>query len=482
MAIHRGIQSVVFFYLSCAPCTERGYRKRRKEEAKLARAEREALEAELPDVYRHPSPSSTNPHWQTEIALGPSLLTRAGKRKPPSQVDLQRSAKGASRLSSSTSHVTSSVDLPERLGSEDGSDERWNYKLHQRQNEALGGSSSNVDGSQYGESIRRPPTARTKDSARSNFQSFRNPPVNDLHPAIVTRVTSREEVMWMMQPPPVADVMAGLVQASRSRSDSANSRFATANGVPLSKTLGRNMLDQTRSASNVSQSSGQSRQSSIRTAEGPTGQPHDRGNGTRERDFAPGNVSPDIRPKRRPSPIITSDSSEDLAPRPVSAQYRSRRASARTIASRPQLSSIASDSLVPTLDDAVGFHQPSVGHPPPRTPIDRTPVDTPHHDDELFRARDFSVDQRPFKFIPDLTPGSTTILNTHILTTSSTPKDRRSSHHHHSHDDSSADDAAMLAQFRPELFDTWYTDNAELPQWIHEHTKRDVQQRWSMDL
>jgi hypothetical protein len=35
---------------------------------------------------------------------------------------------------------------------------------------------------------------------------------------------------------------------------------------------------------------------------------------------------------------------------------------------------------------------------------------------------------------------------------------------------------------RPELFDSWYTPEFELPKWIAEHTKREVRERWSMDL
>ena len=507
MAIHRGIQSVLFFYLSCAPCTEVRYRKKRKEEAQRARAEREALEAEAPDEYRHPSPSSTNPFWQTEIALGPTLLTHDGKRKPASQVDLHRTTKPASRLSSNTSRMTSSVDLPGRVGSEDGNDERWNYKLYQRQDEELWGSSSNFDGSQYGDTLRRPPTARTKDSARSNFQSFRNPPVNDQHPAIVTRVTSREEVMWMMQPPPVAEVMNGKERASRSRSDSGNSRMAAASSMPLSRSLTKLLKEQALAASNASHSSAMSRQSSAQTSDTAMGQRHDRSRaaaaaaGTSERDFALGSTSPETRAKRRPSPISVSRSSENFltVARPASASrldHPPSRPPARKVASRPQLSSIASDSLVPTLDDASAFRKsPTVGKPnqhPNRVHrregireeiYHHHDVDDDDDDDDdnttprngiSHRTPGVTLDRRPLKFVQDLTPGST-FLNTQILT-SSPVKERRTL------EDVSSDDATMLSQLRPELFDSWYTDNFELPKWIHEHTKREVQQRWSMDL
>ena len=34
----------------------------------------------MPDVYRHPEPSSTNPYWEREIAAGPALVARGGNR------------------------------------------------------------------------------------------------------------------------------------------------------------------------------------------------------------------------------------------------------------------------------------------------------------------------------------------------------------------------------------------------------------------
>ena len=72
MAIHRGIQSAIFYYLSCAPCTGYSYRKKRRKEADRDRVAKHALEMEQPGLYRHPSPFATNVHWQTEIDLGPT--------------------------------------------------------------------------------------------------------------------------------------------------------------------------------------------------------------------------------------------------------------------------------------------------------------------------------------------------------------------------------------------------------------------------
>ena len=226
MAIHRGIQSAIFYYLSCAPCAEARVRRQRKEEAKRDRIAREALEAEMgPDLYRHPSPSSTNPHWQAEIALGPTLAAR-GKRRTNTQLG--------------TSRGQSSVDLPPKsAGGSLRHDSKVNLKTspYQREDEELWGSSVHLDGGnsngggayltathstnhsmransvRRSSSPRRPPTAHTRDppTTSSSNAAFRNPAINDLHPATVTRVTHADEVRWMLQPVPVAEVMSGKI-------------------------------------------------------------------------------------------------------------------------------------------------------------------------------------------------------------------------------------------------------------------------------
>ncbi|EME87430.1 uncharacterized protein MYCFIDRAFT_75287 [Pseudocercospora fijiensis CIRAD86] len=221
MAVHRGIQSAIFYYLSCAPCADARVKKRRKREAAESRRDRLALEQDEKNVYVHPGEASTtNPNWQSEIELGPH-----GRRKKKTGNSSQRGL-APSRTSNNGSTKTSSVDLPQRLGSQDS---RWNHRVYQREDEELWGSSSNMGASLYAGSLRRPERAKTADSSRSNGSSYyasRNPPVNDMHPATVTKIASREEVMWMMQPLPVAEVMNGKERAPRSRSDSGGSRMS----------------------------------------------------------------------------------------------------------------------------------------------------------------------------------------------------------------------------------------------------------------
>ncbi|KAJ8602910.1 hypothetical protein MRB53_042294 [Persea americana] len=54
----------------------------------------------------------------------------------------------------------------------------------------------------------QPPRAKIIDPPRS-YNSPSNAAINDLHPPTTRKVRSKEEVMWMMQPPPMPEVMSG---------------------------------------------------------------------------------------------------------------------------------------------------------------------------------------------------------------------------------------------------------------------------------
>ncbi|KAK4507687.1 hypothetical protein PRZ48_001422 [Zasmidium cellare] len=456
MAIHRGIQSAIFYYLSCAPCAEARYRKKRKQEAARTRAERELLQEEHPNLYRHPSPSSTNPHWQTEIALGPALSSR-GKRKTNTG-DSQRALK-AGRVSSNASGEPSMVDLAPSSTNGDRNGSLRNFRSYQREDEELWGSTSNLDGSIHGNSLPRPERARTKDSHTSDYRTYRNPPINDMHPATFTKVHSREDVMWMMQPPPVAEVMSGKLRPPRSRSDSGGSCLS-----PSSSTMSRQVSNRPHMATPMS------RESSSRTSNGPHGQ---RSPTTSERDFA---ISPILTPQKeiqlRPSPVLNLNESEDststVIRRPSLAPEPLRRPLTNRVASRPQLSTIASDSSIPA--------QNAPNHAIDRPKENGAPVTTHSSDesslylDPYARRSAIFYDEDRLKLWNEVGPKG---VRGKIFraTTDNTP-------HRHRHDDS--EDA--MVTIRPELFDSWYTPDFELPKWIHEHTKREVRERWSMDF
>lgn len=71
----------------------------------------------------------------------------------------------------------------------------------------------------------------------------KNPPVNDLHPPVVsTAPSSRDETRWMLQPPPPAKIMEGKERVNRSRAGSDLSRKG-GEGTPLSRQVTERLVD-----------------------------------------------------------------------------------------------------------------------------------------------------------------------------------------------------------------------------------------------
>jgi hypothetical protein len=363
MAIHRGIQSALFYYLSCAPCAEARYRKKRKQEAEHGRAEREALYVEMPNVYRHPSPSSTNPHWATEIAAGPTLAHR-GKKNGNSGKDAE-SVRGRGRgLKSSMTQRSNDSAAPSSLSVDSAlvpgrNDSKMQVQRFQREDEELWGSKSSLPmerlASRGSSRIARPPSAHVRDP--ESYRRARTPAVNDLHPAVVTRVACKEEASWMMQPPPTADVMSGKERASRSRSDSGgSSRLSAKSGVPLSREVSQRIMAQKLKNGEMLSSPTLSRASTALsetiTTTTAKGQRHDRLT-TDEIDFAHVLLEGPRKARRKPSPIRLQVSGSDASDASTITVLRDRAQAPagpqpRHAASRPQLSTIKSDSIVPS--------------------------------------------------------------------------------------------------------------------------------------
>ncbi|KAI5207351.1 hypothetical protein E4T39_01890 [Aureobasidium subglaciale] len=245
MALHRGIQSALFYYLSCAPCTGYSYRKKRRKEADRDRVAKHALEMEQPGLYRHPSPFATNVHWQTEIDLGPT----------PAPAKRKAQKKGRTRTSDeNASNVASSVNLG--LTQNESNDSTWNLRNWQRDDE-----DDNYWGPNYpyktsrrtstnaASTVSRPLTARTATTDRSaatSYHSASNPPINELHPPIVTRMDTRADVMWMLQPPPPARTARHGSHTNLARSDSGASRPSTrrATNENLSRQVSHRIVDE----------------------------------------------------------------------------------------------------------------------------------------------------------------------------------------------------------------------------------------------
>jgi hypothetical protein len=247
MAIHRGIQSAIFFYLSCAPCTGYSYRKKRRKEADRDRIAKHALEMEQPGLYRHPSPFATNVHWQTEIDLGPTPAP-PGKRRGQKKARVRTSDENAS-------NVASSVNLG--LTQNESQDSTWALRNWQQDNEDDDNywgpnypyKSSRRPSTNAASTISRPLTARTTTTERSaatSYYSASNPPINDLHPPIVTRMDTSADVMWMLQPPPPARTARGGSRTTLARSDSTASRPSTrrATNENLSRQVSQRIVDE----------------------------------------------------------------------------------------------------------------------------------------------------------------------------------------------------------------------------------------------
>ncbi|KAF2473872.1 uncharacterized protein BDR25DRAFT_323567 [Lindgomyces ingoldianus] len=231
----RGIQSAVFHYVSCAPCTGYMYRNKRRKQAKKERKARQRLHLEQPELYHHPEPSGTNPFWTEEITIGPGPPPRRARGKTNattgSRTESQRAITTAGTHSTVVSQGGSSIDVrqaddPSRLSDDTLDDDNWNRRRYQREDEdlwgfgepesavaAMPGSSVGVGG------LSRPGTSK---SSAESYYTARVPPVNDLHPPVVSLPSPHpSDNRWMLQPPPKASVMSGKERATnRSRSGS----------------------------------------------------------------------------------------------------------------------------------------------------------------------------------------------------------------------------------------------------------------------
>ncbi|KAL9007513.1 MAG: hypothetical protein Q9173_007236, partial [Seirophora scorigena] len=267
----RGFQSAVFYYVSCAPCTQMAYRRRRRKGAARSKNGEEMDQS----LYPHPSPFTTNIYWREEMALGPG----PPQKKRDREKERQQRSKGSHRdlmtgnsndtgtSSADTMVATSPLQGVAEMEQERRSEEGWNRRRYQREDESLWGLD---DGSEDGH-----PFTET-------YCTARNPEVNDLHPPVVsTQPTHRSETKWMLQPPPSAKVMEGKERALRSRSGSGGSNGSSRRGViGLGRQIGERMVEKKRKegqAPEASSGSAAMSRATSRESNDPTrGQRHDR--------------------------------------------------------------------------------------------------------------------------------------------------------------------------------------------------------------
>ncbi|MCJ1236942.1 hypothetical protein MMC14_004926 [Varicellaria rhodocarpa] len=243
----RGFQSAVFYYVSCAPCSKLNTRRKRRSEFRRAKAEKVELNDTFPELYRHPSPFSTNLYWREEMALGPGPPPKKGNHD---KGNLNGSSRELTTGGIGSSTGGSSGDTTLAIESENGTDmessengEGWNKRRYQRSDEVLWG----VD---IGDSDHTGDTSdisRAGTAASGYSYTARNPAVNDLHPPVVsTQPTHKNEIKWMLQPPPSAKVMEGKERANRSRSGSGGSNGSSKRGADtasLGKQIGERIVE-----------------------------------------------------------------------------------------------------------------------------------------------------------------------------------------------------------------------------------------------
>jgi hypothetical protein len=281
------------------------YKKQRRKHAKQARKARTKLIEEQPGLYHHPEPTGTNPYWQEEICLGPGPPPRRAKRTNT------RATTTAGTHGSAMSHTGSSIDVDRaaelRLSDDTLDDDNWNRKRYQREDEDLWGFDTivplqtTVSGSSLGAAgLTRPSTSRS-----GSFYSARAPPLNDLHPPVVSLPSPHSyDNQWMLQPPPKASVMSGKERATlRSRSGSgASSRVELSLQRQVSAKQLRHKIDRGETPEMPSLSRGNSYNDMF------LGQRHDRPMTPLAR--APSAAS-SYRPRRRRDTAMTSTSAAD---------------------------------------------------------------------------------------------------------------------------------------------------------------------------
>ncbi|KAH7068871.1 hypothetical protein BKA63DRAFT_421857 [Paraphoma chrysanthemicola] len=376
----RGVQSAVFHYASCAPCTGYSDGRKRRRAAKVAKKVKAKLQLEDPDTYHHPPATGTNPYWEEEMRMGPGPPPRRARR---TNTGSTRAITTAGTQSSALSKGSSSLDGDHRdglrLSDDTVDDDNWNRKRYQREDEDLwgiddppipiqqlpSGSSVGVAGFH----LKRPGTSRS-----ASYYSVRAPPVNDLHPPVVSLPSpDPADNRWMLQPPPKASVMAGKERASnRSRSGSgASSRIELSLQRQLSTKQVMHKLErgQTPEMPSISRNSSYSNLVS--------GQRHDR---SRTPQLRPPSASSSRRKKRRDTALSRSDTVSthrsigdhgDAISKSSSAPHSANNSDLKVIRvreSRPALSTIISSGSGANELDNAAFYARSTSdentHPP----------------------------------------------------------------------------------------------------------------------
>ena len=236
----RGVQSAIFYYISCAPCIDYQYKKKRRKEAKAAT---QLVDTE-PGIIRQPTAFQTNEQWAEELILGPGPpkpwkpdeLLQKVKQKFSAPEDAPKDPQPSARPSIDRRVSNTFGTVKESLRQSLHPD-KWNWKRYDREDEQLWGLGDKMTkiwdrmAGTHEEVITGRKRAYTNESDQQDYMRGRNAAVNDLHPAVVSQLpATREEAAWMLLPPPSAAVMNG---KQRPGEDTSNRRPLCVMGRPL---------------------------------------------------------------------------------------------------------------------------------------------------------------------------------------------------------------------------------------------------------
>jgi hypothetical protein len=225
-----------------------------KVQAKKEREMKAKLEDTQPGLYQHPSPFNTNPFWQQEIDMGPSLpkksasknssqrgLTSAGKdSEAPSVSEVTRVGDSRTNFGDSTTVIPQDDALSEdwncRHGYQREDEELWGQWSGQKLMDAF--SKAKVSAGRLMDHRKGGEKEVTEQARHDFYFTPKNPPVNDYHPPVVSsKAPHRTAHQWMLQPPPPAKVMEGKVPVSRafSSASKASGRLGPGEDIQLGR-------------------------------------------------------------------------------------------------------------------------------------------------------------------------------------------------------------------------------------------------------
>jgi hypothetical protein len=182
--------------VSCGPCLGVAYSRRRKKDAARDRKNKEAELALRPNLYAHPGPAEMNEHWREDMDLGP-FPARKRPRKGTRDSQGKPSGKQASLASFDSTREAGIIHDPSEipLGG-------VGKKRYRRADEELSWTIKEETG----------PNPRTREKTGADYRMLRAPPVNDMHPPVVSMIPLKpEDRRWMTEPPPSSDFLNGLI-------------------------------------------------------------------------------------------------------------------------------------------------------------------------------------------------------------------------------------------------------------------------------